>query len=389
MSTQTKNDEIKKQGDNMIITAAGVGDNVYQASVENVQGIPEAIPPKENDEGIELKFHDAKLYPKEFMAVRYRNHFITIPKTTIKHESIVDMIYKFPSVKYVAVAKESHKDKTNHYHILIQNNKHISRRFIHKHLEKLNGKVKGSINYQQTKNFQQSLKYIQKEGNVIEKGEYGLRGYTQGLSKVIMLAEEGLTNEAIQEFKNDNPVEYIKNKDGIENNLKNMSLNTKKFPLPDMTKVELYPWQQYVYDLIQSTPQQRRVIWVHGEYATGKSYFLSYLAEKHNYPYGVYVAGQTCSLDSLAYNYDEEGAIIWDIPKNFNWQDLLEPLCNVVEKFSDYGQVIQSNKYKGKTQHVRGHAMVFSNDECPVNLKHRDIIEVRVTSTDKYRVYKS
>lgn len=354
MSTQTIS-EIQDQGENTIITAAG-------------QSIDDAQP---------LKFHEKKMYPKEFMRQRYRNHFITIPKTTIKHKELLKAVYSLKSASYVAIAKETHKDGTEHYHIVIQGRALISRRTIHKKLEELSGVVKGAINYQQIKNMEASMKYIQKEGNILEEGTLGVRG---SVSKVIELAEDGETQEAIEVFKNANPVEYIRNKDCIEKNLKSMGRTTsERYELPDLSDAKLRAWQEYVWELIQPVPKARRIIWVHGDYGIGKSYFLTYLAEHHRC--GVYVAGQTCSLDALAYNYDEEGVVVWDLPKNFNW-DLMEPLCNVVEKFSDYGQTIQSNKYRGKTQRVRGHCLVLSNEACPVNLKHRDVVEVRVTQEE-------
>ncbi len=68
----------------------------------------------------------------------------------------------------------------------------------------------------------------------------------------------------------------------------------------------------------------------------------NYIKEKHRC--GAFDASQCMSLDSLAYSYDEEGVIMWDLPMNFNWDDLEKQACNVIEKFSDFGQTISSKK---------------------------------------------
>jgi hypothetical protein len=82
----------------------------------------------------------------------------------------------------------------------------------------------------------------------------------------------------------------------------------------------------------------------------------------------------------VAYAYNGEGAILWDLPRTFDFNNLGDSIANVIEKFSDFGTKISSKKYNGKTQYVRGHTIVFSNTQ-PINqLKHRDIIHINLTS---------
>ncbi len=56
----------------------------------------------------------------------------------------------------------------------------------------------------------------------------------------------------------------------------------------------------------------------------------------------------------------------------------MAPMCNVIEKFSDFGTPIRSHKYKGKKQKVRCHCVVFANVPPPPALQHRSIVEIDI-----------
>ena len=57
---------------------------------------------------------------------------------------------------------------------------------------------------------------------------------------------------------------------------------------------------------------------------------------------------------------------------------MMAPMCNVIEKFSDFGTPIRSHKYKGKKQKVRCHCVVFANVPPPPALQHRSIVEIDI-----------
>ena len=198
------------------------------------------------------------------------------------------------------------------------------------------------------------------------------------LLNAIQLADSGDIDEALEHIKKTNPRDYLLYKQQLKNTLTedNNIKTRKKYTAPDMSKdnVTLNAKQQQVWDLLQSTPKQRRIIWVTGEYGSGKSFLYNYI--KNNHDYGMYDAGQTASLDNIAYGYDEEGVVAWDLPRTFNFHDYGDAIANVIEKFSDFGQSITSKKYNGKTQKVLGHAIVFSNHPPIEQLKHRDIIHI-------------
>ncbi len=199
----------------------------------------------------------------------------------------------------------------------------------------------------------------------------------------IQLAQDGNIDEAQELVRNTAPLQYLINSTKINDTLNTLNKTRIKYDLPDMSSEnnKLKPQQQKVWDLLQQTPKQRRIIWVTGNYGSGKSYLYNYIKENH--PYAMYDAGQTASLDNIAYGYDEEGVIAWDLPRTFNFTELGNPIASVIEKFSDFGQTITSKKYAGKTQKVRGHALVFSNAPPLEQLLHRDIIHIDLSKEDE------
>ena len=152
----------------------------------------------------------------------------------------------------------------------------------------------------------------------------------------------------------------------------------KTWDLPDMSAgvCTLRPWQARLWSDLADAPVARRIYWVKGGYGCGKSWFATYLC--CNYPYGVYCAGQSCSLDNVVYGYDSQGVVLWDLPLAFDWLTFGSALCAVIEKFSDFGQPLTSKKYAGRSVVVQGHVVVFSNDSCPSGLQHRDVVELNV-----------
>ena len=131
------------------------------------------------------------------------------------------------------------------------------------------------------------------------------------------------------------------------------------------------PYQQRIWELINTKPKNRRIIWVCGKPNSGKSFMFNFITE--NYDYGIYAAGSTASMDNAVYGYEEEGAVAWDIPKNYDFETYGDHLASTIEKFSDFGQRLTSRKYKGKTCKALGHVLVFSNRQPLDQLAHRDI----------------
>ena len=216
------------------------------------------------------------------------------------------------------------------------------------------------------------------------------------LNQAIEKAEQGDTEGALADIKIIAPMDYLKFKQQINNTLTSENKTVLKYEAPSFSPadVKLNSKQQEVWDLLQCTPKTRRIIWVTGEYGSGKSFLYNYI--KANHPYRMYDAGQSASLDNVVYGYDEEGVIAWDLPRTFNFEELGNCISSVIEKFSDFGQSITSKKYSGKTQKVLGHAVVFSNHPPLDQLSHRDVIHIDLTNeiqpnnvTEKYNLKQS
>ncbi len=328
-----------------------------------------------------------ELYNEKFLSKARRNHFITIPQSGQNHQDLYDNIIKASkNIKYLCIAKETHKNEGEHYHILITTQgQGIRIMAIHRRIMETKGDIGGSINYQQVKNAKAVVTYIKKDGNFLEFGEIkeahdpASAGSSADIDKLLneLYNNELSQDENIQLISQQYPSYYTINYEAIVGRLQAKE-NVKQLrwvkPKYNSENTKLKPYQQRIWDLINEPPTNRRIIWVHGRPNSGKSFMFNYIAQ--NYKYGIYSAGSTASLDNAVYGYDGEGAICWDIPLNYNFAELGDHLASTIEKFSDFGQTLTSRKYKGKKIDVLGHVLVFSNRHCLAQLNHRDIIRI-------------
>jgi hypothetical protein len=256
-------------------------------------------------------------------------------------------------------------------------------------------KINGLINYQTPKKINATIQYLKKEYTEVEDEPYlewgdaprdigrpSITDKDATILEALNQAQEGNIEEAKDMIRTIAPMDYLKYKNVINETLTSENKTYKKYDLPDISSdsVQLTPQQQKVWDLLQTTPKARRIIWITGNYGSGKSFLHNYIHENHEY--GTYDAGQTASLDNIAYGYNEEGVITWDLPRTYDFTNYGDAIANVIEKFSDFGQTITSKKYNGKTQKVRGHAIVFSNRQPLEQLQHRDIIHIDLSEEE-------
>jgi len=333
-------------------------------------------------------------YSSKLLASRMKSNFITIPQTTINYEDLHKAFSEFKHTQYLITKLEQHEDNGLHIHILIILSETQRLSALHKIIMSLSEGdtlINGTIDYQKPDHVGKSISYIKKTETSVEGKpflEYGELGAihqrqandnTTALLEAIAKAEQGDTDEALEDIKQIDPMKYLQYKETFKTNLMSENKTVKKYELPNMNKtnVKLNPQQQIVWEHLQSTPQARKIIWVSGDYGSGKSYLYNYI--KANHDYGMYDAGQSASMDNVAYGYNEEGVIAWDLPRTFNFTEMGDSIANVIEKFSDFGQSITSKKYSGKTQHVRGHVIVFSNQPPLEQLRHRNIIHINLT----------
>lgn len=330
--------------------------------------------------------------PSSLLQAFTTTQFITIPQTTINYQELYDLFKNLEQVTYLLVKLEHHEDGGLHIHMVIRFKSQQRISFIHKRIMQCNGIIGGLVDYDKVKNINASINYLKKtETSVegcppLEHGEIKTAGrqttdkteYNEAILEALEQAKQGNTQEALEQIKTIDPMKYIQYKQQLTENIKTENATRKKYTAPDYSikNVILSPKQKEVWDLLQSTPKARRIIWVSGNYGSGKSFLYNYI--KANHEYSMYDAGQSASLDNVVYGYDEEGVIAWDLPRTFNFNDLGDTIASVIEKFSDFGQSITSKKYSGKTQKVLGHAIVFSNSPPIEQLSHRDIIYINL-----------
>lgn len=117
----------------------------------------------------------------------------------------------------------------------------------------------------------------------------------------------------------------------------------------DDLPTELFSWQSEVLSLLDVSPDDRTIIWIHGGYGKGKSKFCKYLCfKKHaSLLYG-------CSRDALFAVSGKEEIICINIPKRGRVDYTL------LEQLKD--GMFYSTKYEGKMVLMKPpHVLVFSN----------------------------
>jgi len=337
-------------------------------------------------------------YPKALLNARTRSNFITIPQTTINYKELHEAFVAYEQTKYIITKLEQHEDEGRHIHIVIKFKQQVKINQIHNIIMKHSDndtKIKGLINYQTPKKINATIQYLKKEYTEVEDEPYlewgdapkdigrpSITDKDATILEALNQAQEGNIEEARDMIRNIAPMDYLKYKNVINETLTSENKTYKKYDLPDISKdsVKLTTQQQKVWDLLQTTPKARRIIWITGDYGSGKSFLHNYIHENHEY--GTYDAGQTASLDNIAYGYNEEGVVTWDLPRTYDFTNYGDAIANVIEKFSDFGQTITSKKYNGKTQKVRGHAIVFSNRQPLEQLQHRNIIHIDLSEDE-------
>ena len=341
------------------------------------------------DKHLDEKYNN---YDSKLLQAKINSNFITIPQTTINYIDLHNTIKQHKNTKYLITKVEKHKDEGEHIHIVIQLHKQARISAIHNLIMHEQGQINGTIDYQKPDNLKATIQYLKKEETSIPDKpfmEYGDIPKEVGRPKnsiintiqykcIIDIAREGKVEEAKELAIETIPDKYLLYKSSIDNAIEQFAQpERKKFKAPDYTTITLKPKQQEVYNIIQDTPKSRRIIWVTGTYGSGKTTLYNYIEK--NYEYGVFNAGQSTSLDNIVYTYNEEGAIIWDLPRTFDFNQDGERICNVIEKFSDFGTTLVSKKYNGKKTQVLGHVIVFSNHSPPDKLKHRDLLHINLT----------
>lgn len=342
-----------------------------------------------------------EIYPSKLLDTRIRSNFITIPQTTINYKELHNKLVAYKQIKYCITKLEQHKDQGYHIHIVLKTKQQVCLRSIHNIILNTPGDIKGTINYQKPLKINATIQYLKKELTEVQDSPYledGDRPLDSGITKnsqqrkddkdkylleALELASNGETDDALEHIRQTNPRDYLLYKNTIKDTLQCENKLQKKWKKDDVSiaNVKLTEKQQQVWDLLQIRPKARTIIWVTGQYGSGKSFLYNYI--KRNYEYRMYDAGQSASLDNVAHGYDEEGVIAWDLPRCYDFNEKGNTIATVMEKFSDFSNTVTSKKYNGKTQDILGHVLVFSNHPPLQQLAHRNIVHIDLSQQKK------
>lgn len=335
-------------------------------------------------------------YTVALLESRIVSNLITIPQTTLDYTLLHQALTNYKQITYVITKLEKHQDEGLHIHVVVKTKQQVPIRMIHNIImetaQNTGATIGGTINYEKPGNINAAIQYVRKEETSLPDHPYLEYGkppvdtrYKQLASKdkqdhnyleALWMAHDGDTASALLKIRETNPRDYVLYYNTIKQSLDQESSTRKKYQVPayNSSNTVLTVPQQRVYGLLSQQPTPRRIIWVTGTPGSGKSFLYNYI--KINHEYGMYDAGQSASLDNVAYGYSEEGVIAWDLPRSFDFQTFASNLSAVIEKFSDFGQSVTSKKYNGKTQTIRGHVVVFTNHPPLPELGHREIIHV-------------
>lgn len=382
-------EEAKKEKGVMIITEGGKNCSTPPFSKE------------ENTENDKNYGRTIGLYNEKLLGKQLRNHFITIPQSEQDFAQLYESVAGgINHLKYLLIAREEHEDGGKHYHMMVKTTAPSTVKSIHKIIMSVDGDIGGSINYQKVETVKAVETYIKKGGDYKETGTISTQKYNaQNKRQLDIDLNEIYTNDENTEnnlklIMDRQPAYYTQYHAEIKAQLEekeNREKNTKKWEAPKHTieNTKLRPYQQRIWEEINRPPKNRRIIWVCGRPNSGKSFMFNYIQE--NYEYGIYSAGSTASMDNAVYGYEEQGAVAWDIPKNYDFETYGDHLSSTIEKFSDFGQRLTSRKYKGKTCKALGHVIVFSNRKPLEQLAHRDILLIETdedrNETEKLKTY--
>ena len=339
---------------------------------------------------------DKKAAFREVMRKQVSRVALTIKHTDVQKEELRDLLG--PMCRYLRVGHELHEEHVpdrpdDHLHAYLQLSAQKRLGEIYKLVQdKLDDRYYGRPDVRQLPSNTDAAKwnnYCKKDGDYIDHGELQMAGPARKRGEqdeapyhefLHVAATEGV--DAAMAYASEELVEqYCTRYSALKEAAESKKPRRTKYDLPSMEAKDVQPrqWQKaWLPRVVEKKPTRRRIHWVWGSPGQGKSWVHDFLDANH--PHGCFNAGNRCCLDNLAYNYNEEGVVMWDFPKNFDWDGMSLAAASVIEKFSDFGTPLRSLKYKGKSCYARGHVVVFANRPPIAELAHRDVQEFHIDS---------
>lgn len=258
-----------------------------------------------------------------------RNWCFTLNNYTSEDEDLLKSFFN-EYCRYMVYGKEiGSKEHTPHLQGYIQ---------LKKKLRMLSLKKKIGINtihleLQRAKNNEDARNYCLKDGDIIEYGEFTKQG-SRKIQKDI-LYDQIYNSESWEDV-----VKLIQSKPSYLNYAKEVweikQKNEENKIIPFLGK--FYPWQQWLFDMIQQRNDRDIYIICDPAGGKGKSYFCGVMEDS----FGA-LCVQPQKANDIRYLYNGEEIVLFDIPRTndygFNYNGVIEEIKN--------GRV-KSAKYKGK-----------------------------------------
>lgn len=254
-----------------------------------------------------------------------RNWCFTLNNYTSEHEDLLKSFFN-EYCRYMVYGKEiGSKEHTPHLQGYIQLNKKLTMLSLKKklginiiHLEK-----------QRAKNSEDARKYCLKDGDIVEYGEFLKEGSPKA-------KKESLKQQILDADTWEEVMDLIETRPGYLNYAKEVWKIRKPKLVPFTGK--FYPWQQWLFDMIQQRNHRDIYIICDPKGNKGKSYFCLIMRDS----FGAIVL-RPQKVTDVRYLYNGEEIVLFDMPRNGDYEFYIN---GVVEEIKD-GYVV-SGKYEGK-----------------------------------------
>ncbi|QCB65765.1 replication-associated protein [Hibiscus golden mosaic virus] len=267
-----------------------------------------------------------------------KNFFLTYPKCSLTKEQVLSQLLGLETAvnkKFIKICRELHENGEPHIHVLLQFEGKLqttNKRFFDLVSPSSSAQFHG--NYQGAKSSSDVKSYVDKDGDVLEWGEFQIdsrsaRGGQQTVNESYAKAlNSGSVTEALRVLKEEQPRDYFSN---FHNLLANAERIFAKVPEPWVPRfhlssftevpVEMQEWvDSYFGRGAAARPERPLSIIIEGSSRTGKTMWARALGV-HNYLSG------HLDFNSRVFSNDVEYNVIDDVAPHYlklkHWKELI------------------------------------------------------------------
>lgn len=304
---------------------------------------------------------------------------LTYARCTMDPKALLQKLVEQPWCLGGRAVRETHADGTPHVHVFLQ---------------KKRTKVSGTAfdvngfhpNIRPMKTQAHAVHwhfYLEKEGRPVQCGVYkvptmGGRG-KKGVDILKDAQKDGVKVALEKYIEAGGQVEKVPMvQKGLEIMLAPEQKKARWQHVADAQQITLRAWQKDLIAKLKEPPQPRQLFWVSGPPGCGKTTFSNEIKKIFGND-DVLFCGKSVSYDGLVYMYTQQSVVVFDFPKSYDWAQMAKPAAACIEKFTEFGSMMNTPKYRGKGVQLLGHCVVFANVECIQELMHRDVVEINLS----------